>query len=46
MKRPVQITIYEITGETDPICLSEALNYFIRNFNKGKRNEKTQSQSK
>lgn len=27
-----QITIYEITGETDPICLQQALDYFVRKF--------------
>lgn len=43
MKGSVQITIYDITGETDPICLSRALDSFICKLKKGKKNEKTQS---
>lgn len=31
-----QITIYEFTGETDPKCLSDALDYMLKKFNKKK----------
>lgn len=39
--KKVQLTIYDFTGEQDPVCLREALDYFLRKFNKkGKKHEK------
>ena len=35
-----QITIYEITGETDPKCLSDALDYLVRKFQHRKKGMK------
>lgn len=41
MVKKVQLTIYDFTGETDPVCLKECMGYFLRKFNKkGKKNEK------
>lgn len=44
--RKTQITIYDYTGETDPKRLSDALDYMLRKFKKGKKHEKIQSQPK
>ncbi len=42
MAKKLQLTIYDFTGDTDPVCLKECMDYFLRKFNKnkGKKNEK------
>ena len=38
--KKVQITIYDITGETDPVILDNSFDYKVRRFNKSLKRKK------